>query len=186
MHLSSGEVLASDAIIYGSGWKPQPSIEFLPTDLAKRLGLPHQSSQKNELVLAADRDILGRFPRLKDQPTINPKSKPLSGDPAKQERITEPFRLYRLMAPPDPDLMKLHNIGFAGMILVLSTYLLPCYVRFLWRNCQTGTLSALCACPQALKACFGYCYKHSDGAGVSAEEQARASTLVPSCAYAFS
>ncbi|KAF2097892.1 flavin-binding monooxygenase-like protein-like protein [Rhizodiscina lignyota] len=120
VHLSNGEILPSDAIICASGWKPQPSIEFLPTTLNARLGLPHTSDQKNDLAVAADRDILGRYPRLRNQPVLNPKYKPLTGDAEAQASINEPFRLYRFMVSPDPDFLKLHNIGFAGMIWTLS------------------------------------------------------------------
>lgn len=137
VHLSDGEVLFSDAIICATGWKPGPSMEFIPADLTRRLGLPHQSDQENDLALAADRNILNQFPSLRNQPVLHPEHKASGEDQAKQKKINEPFRLYRYIAPPDAELMKLHNIGFVGMGFTVGSNI-SAQMQSLWLTAYLG------------------------------------------------
>lgn len=131
VHLADGKVLDSDALICATGWKTLPSINFLPEGLTERLGLPNASSKPNELERKADSKIFSTFPKLQQQPLLNAHYKPLRGDPEKEQSLNEPFRLYRFVVPADPELMALHNIGFAGMAWSLSQPLIA-ELQALW------------------------------------------------------
>jgi len=98
--LSNGERLDADALVCCTGWKHTPPIKFLPDGLD--LGLPHRRtlSEPSALIAQADKEVLGRFPRLKDQPKPNPKLKPLKDAVKTAEHEQEPYRLYRFMVPP--------------------------------------------------------------------------------------
>jgi hypothetical protein len=119
IHLSNGERLETDALIFCTGWKHTPPLKFLPDGLD--LGLPHQRSlsEPSNLIAQADKEVLEKFPRLKDQPKPNPKYKPLEDAEKTDEKEQEPYRLYRYMVPPA--FIKSRDIAFAGSLLTIST-----------------------------------------------------------------
>lgn len=130
VHLSNGTTLPGDALICSTGWHHRPSIEFLPSGIDVELGLPHDSKgPESQMVSQADKEILARFPRLVDQPTVNENYTPLpsaSTDGTVDER---PFRLYRFMVPPAS--INEPSIAFAGIVLTIHT--LPvAQVQALW------------------------------------------------------
>ncbi|TAQ90274.1 hypothetical protein B7494_g1449 [Chlorociboria aeruginascens] len=115
--LSNGERIPTDALIYATGWSPSPPLKFLPEGL--NLGLPHESgsSEPLELIERADKEILSRFPRLKVQPTPNPKhKKPLATVSGAMGYASpkkfEPYRLHRFMIPPA--FLQSRDIAFVG------------------------------------------------------------------------
>lgn len=120
LHLSDGTSVHGDAMIFATGWKVRHNVQFEPEGLEKRLGLPHESRERNELAEAADVETYKNFPKLKNQPVWNSHYKPLPGDPARQANLNEPYRLYRFMVPPDADFIKAHDIGFVGMMGTFS------------------------------------------------------------------
>ncbi len=115
--LSDGQKISTDALICCTGWKQNPSINFLPSNA--NLGLRHMpdSSEPVDLIERADREILTTFPRLKDQPKPNPKAKPL--EKLNDDSNLTPYRLFRFMVPPSTT--PTHDIAFAGYMLTIST-----------------------------------------------------------------
>ncbi|KAL4929511.1 flavin-containing monooxygenase [Aspergillus undulatus] len=105
VHLSTGKTLDADAIVCATGWKKEPSFEFLNWDSA----LVKDGAGMDGLLKAADDEILSRFPILKSQPSLrtNTRNKP------------DPLRLYRFMVPPLT--FEKRNLAFAGMISSVST-----------------------------------------------------------------
>lgn len=126
VHLSSDEIIDTDALILATGWKHTSSIKFLPVGLEAQLGLPSSNSsaklEQEHLTARADAEILSRYPRLKDQPEVNKKFKPLtSDDPTSQnaERLSA-LNLYRFMVPTDTELLAAHDIAFAGNVMTIT------------------------------------------------------------------
>jgi hypothetical protein len=127
VHLSNGEELATDALVCCTGWKRTPPLTFLPSGLD--LGIPHKPSTSDSvaLTLKADKEILNRFPRLKDQPAPNPKAKSLPI--VNPEEGLTPYNLYRFMIPASTT--KNQDIAFAGSVMSISTTLLA-QIQALW------------------------------------------------------
>jgi len=119
VHLSTGDDLASDAMIYSTGWRFLPPIKFQPEGIDRVLGLPYQSPDVDPLVAKADQEILTRFPRLARQPTGNPALTPMPGDD--RVDINHPFRLYRFILPPTDAFGR--SIAFIGMMHNINTSL---------------------------------------------------------------
>lgn len=119
VHLSNGEHLETDALVCCTGWKHTPPLKFLPDGLD--LGLPHRRglSEPSNLIARADKEILERFPRLKDQPKPNPDYKPQRDAEKTVEHEQKPYRLYRFMVPPA--FIESRDIAFAGSLLTIST-----------------------------------------------------------------
>jgi len=131
-HLSTGVTVQGDAIICSTGWKPHPSIKFLPEGIDKRLGLPqtapNPTSAEATRIQEADATVLDRFPRLRNQPTRGPSHKDFKDlrsldarqHPAlAQGEEEEPYRLYRFMVPPA--FINERSIGFVGALMTLNT-----------------------------------------------------------------
>ncbi|KIW31274.1 uncharacterized protein PV07_02935 [Cladophialophora immunda] len=119
-HLSNGTTVSGDALICSTGWHHRPSMKFLPEGIDAELGIPHDSTEpETSLVSRADEEILGRFPRLKDQPDVYQNYQPLQ--PAKDEAVVNqrPFRLYRFMVPPTS--INTPSIAFLGILLTIHT-----------------------------------------------------------------
>lgn len=118
--LSDGLVVEAEALVLATGWTKDPNVKFVPESLVKRLGLPHRSNEANEMAEAADKEVLARFPSLRNQPIWNSKYKPLPGGPAQQASLNEPYRLYRFMIPSDPTFIASHDVGFVGAMSTFS------------------------------------------------------------------
>lgn len=116
--LSDGTRLITDAIVCATGWKARPPLKFLPEGLDAQLGLPSDNplspSSRNDFK-SADTEILSRFPRLREQPKT-----PVPGGDTSADETSQPFTLYRFMAPPSAVLSD-PSIAFAGMITTIST-----------------------------------------------------------------
>jgi len=131
-HLSTSESVQGDAMICSTGWKPHPTIKFLPDGIDKRLGLPQTSTNPTSAELArvsaADATVLERLPRLQYQPVRGPERKELKDlralDPDQHPTLArgdeeEPYRLYRFMVPPA--FINERSIGFAGALMSVHT-----------------------------------------------------------------
>jgi cation diffusion facilitator CzcD-associated flavoprotein CzcO len=128
VHLSTDDILQSDLLICATGWKSTPPLKFLPEGIDQQLGLPWSpDSLDQDLVKRADEEILKRFPRLRDQPTANPKYKPLSNNA--EAAAPHPFRLARFMVPPL--LVKERSIAFLGIETTINTAILA-QTQALW------------------------------------------------------
>lgn len=112
IHLASGETLAVDGLVCATGWKQRPPIRFLPDGIDVELGISQKDPDcLRSVVQHADEEILGRFPRIKDQPIVT-KHQDLVAEKA-------PLRLFRFMAPPTLALER--NIAFSGLLFVVPT-----------------------------------------------------------------
>ncbi|KXX75487.1 Indole-3-pyruvate monooxygenase YUCCA2 [Madurella mycetomatis] len=132
VHLSDGTQLDTDALCCVTGWKHVPPIKFLPEGIDRELGLPHAPAKSPlftaESVERADREILSRFPRLRDQPVQNRDMKPLLGagaisaaDENNPYTPLTPWLLYRFMVPPSARFLQTRDIAFAGILMNFST-----------------------------------------------------------------
>lgn len=128
VHLSTDEELPTDVLICSTGWKCSPPIKFLPEGIEQELGLPWSKDiLDQQLLKRADEEILDRFPRLKDQPTMNPKYKPLSNQ--SDTFVPHPFRLTRFIIPSS--MMNERSIAFMGMINTIDTSMVG-QIQALW------------------------------------------------------
>lgn len=114
--LGNGTHLSTDAIVCATGWKARPPLKFLPEGLDAELGLPSSAPLPSQADFkSADAEILSRFPRLQEQPKT-----PIPGGDTAADGTSQPFTLYRFMAPPSAVLSD-PSIAFAGMITTIST-----------------------------------------------------------------
>lgn len=140
VYLSNGKELVTDALICATGWKHQPTLKFLPSGFNASLGLPHKPSSEFATSLSAqisraDEEILKRFKRLGNQPSINPHYKSLvdtqslSDSTYVEDERFKFFRLYRFMIPPA--FLHTRDIAFAGNLMTISTTLVA-QTQALW------------------------------------------------------
>lgn len=147
IHLSDGTEFESDALIANTGWKHLPPMKFLPEGIDKELGLPHALADKapeedlanqKDLIERADKEILERFPRLKDQPVWNRNYIPLTkqkGIESKDEVTTctplTPYMLHHFIVPPSERLLRTRDIAFVGLATNFSN-VITAHVQGLW------------------------------------------------------
>ncbi|EAU37658.1 predicted protein [Aspergillus terreus NIH2624] len=111
---SDGTSIQTDALVAITGWKLGSTLEYKPDGLDAQLGIPSSYSDTKEnafweqLDSEADKEILGRFPYLRNPPSRIPY----------KQNVT-PFRLYRGIAPPS--LTTLGDYSLAYMKMVHST-----------------------------------------------------------------
>ncbi|KAH8676068.1 hypothetical protein BX600DRAFT_432600 [Xylariales sp. PMI_506] len=141
VYLSNGTTLKSEALCCATGWSHTPPTKFLPEGIEKDLGIPHEPTSDDDwdsLVERADKEILTKFPRLKDPPVQNKHYIPLletegmslaNGTEAREEKT--PYALYRFMIPPTPSMLKHRDIAFSGMLMNFST-LIGSHLQGLW------------------------------------------------------
>ncbi|GLI80119.1 hypothetical protein PoHVEF18_008469 [Penicillium ochrochloron] len=151
VHLSTGEELKSTALICSTGWRATPNLKFLPGGIDRELGFPWSSDPLDEqMVKAADEEILRRFPRLRDQPTPNPKYKPLNDEA--EAAAPHPFRLARFMVPLSQ--VKDRSLAFMGITMTINTTIIA-QTQALWISAYFGgqlTPTAVEQCPAAVRA----------------------------------
>ncbi len=139
VHLTDGVDLPADTLVCSTGWVQRPPIEFLPEGIDASLGLPHYSAEPNELATKADNEVLTRFPRLKNQPFLNSRYKPLTSGPdlKRAQAPNQPYRLYHFISPPSPKLLQARNLAFAGAYLSVSTVTIA-QLQALWITAYLG------------------------------------------------
>ncbi|KAJ5367911.1 uncharacterized protein N7496_007671 [Penicillium cataractarum] len=151
VHLSTGEELKSTALICSTGWRATPNLKFLPEGIDRELGFPWSTDPLDEeMVKAADEEILRRFPRLRDQPTPNPKYKPLNDEA--EAAVPHPFRLARFMVPLSQ--VKDRSLAFMGITMTINTTIIA-QTQALWIAAYFGnqlTPTAVEHCPAAVRA----------------------------------
>ncbi|GAQ03859.1 dimethylaniline monooxygenase [N-oxide-forming] 5 [Aspergillus lentulus] len=151
VHLSSGTDLPSSALICSTGWKATPNLDFLPPGLDTDCGFPWAADPiPEDLLAAADDEILRRFPRLRNQPAPPKDYAPLAPDaPA---TAAHPFRLARFMVPCS--LARERSLAFMGIAMTINTTLLA-QAQALWITAFFGgspVLRPAERCPSALRA----------------------------------
>jgi len=116
IHLSTGETIEADALHCSTGWKHEPPIKFSPPLLATKLGYPGSYDPSDaEMTAKIDKEIISRFPMLKNQPNVTPNRDPAKGPLASKEM---PYRLYRYTVPPATAHDR--NFAVAGAFLSLG------------------------------------------------------------------
>ncbi|GIK06168.1 hypothetical protein Aspvir_001812 [Aspergillus viridinutans] len=151
VHLSSGTDLPSSALICSTGWKATPNLDFLPAGLDTDCGFPWAADPiPEDLLAAADEEILRRFPRLRDQPAPPKDYAPLAPDaPA---AAAHPFRLARFMVPCS--LARERSLAFMGITMTINTTLVA-QAQALWITAFFGgkpVLQPTERCPSAVRA----------------------------------
>lgn len=102
--LDGGTEVQADALLCGTGW--MSNYPFFSEEVSRSLGLPHDRDDSLEdLLAAADRQILEYFPQLGNPP---PHSKP--------ERSSA-TKLYKGIAPLDD-----HSVAFLGHMDVSNAF----------------------------------------------------------------
>ena len=132
VHLSDGNVLEADSFVCATGWKLGPHLKFLPDGIEQRLGIPYRSVERDELAEKADKVIFEKFPALLDQPMKNPGYIPLTSSANDTvPRPTQPFRLFRFLVPPTPEMLECRNVAFlSGHHTILKPILAQ--IQALW------------------------------------------------------
>ena len=142
IHLTSTKegdsTISVDALLCATGFQFIPSITFLtengePIDTSE-VGIPHHADSDSDLVEEADQEILTRFPRLKDQPTLNPALKPFRDNTGATE-LNRSYVLYRFMVPPA--FINDRTIAFAGSLQTTCTALVA-QSQALWLTAYFG------------------------------------------------
>ncbi|KAJ6262357.1 hypothetical protein Dda_3165 [Drechslerella dactyloides] len=126
-------VIDTDALICSTGWKYKPRVKFLPEGIDRDLGLPYVNKEiadyaDEELTKKADAEILKKYPRLANQPIVNPNYQPLHGN-SEHDELNRPFRLWRLIAPADKRFR--NSIAFCGALMNLDTSI-TAHIQSLW------------------------------------------------------
>ncbi|KAK1145866.1 hypothetical protein N8T08_003812 [Aspergillus melleus] len=153
---SDSLVLPSDALISCTGWQATPNLTFqasasLPAP-GLSMGFPWSDDPlPKPMVLAANTEILTRFPRLIDQPSLPSSYTPLA--PGAPATARHPFRLYRFMVPPA--LAASRSIAFMGLTMTINTTMVA-QAQALWIAAYFSTdmlsLSPRERCPESLRA----------------------------------
>lgn len=144
VHLSNGAALQTDALCCSTGWKHVPPIKFLPEGVAEELGIPHTPTlgtfPPKTLVEKIDREILEKFPRLRDQPVQNAKYEPLlknkglsSDDAITPSTSLTPYTLYHFIAPPSARFLASRDVAFAGILMNFTVSTIA-HAQSLWIN----------------------------------------------------
>jgi hypothetical protein len=151
VHLSSGTTLPTTALICSTGWRSTPNLKFLPEGIDRELGFPWSADPLNEnLVKAADEEILRRFPRLRDQPCPNPHFRPLNDQ--SEAAVPHPFRLAKFMVPLP--FIRERSLAFMGITMTINTTLIA-QTQALWISAYFRgdlTPTATDRCPLAVRA----------------------------------
>ncbi|SPQ27073.1 fee1d58e-21ec-4d75-a55d-3a4d30cd2ab5 [Thermothielavioides terrestris] len=168
VHLSDGVQLAADVLLANTGWKHVPPVKFLPEGIEKELGVPHAPDNNNtagtaekdlacqqDLIDEADRQILQRFPRLKDQPVWNKAFVPLleqkglaSSDAVTPCTPLSPYMLHRFMVPVSPRFLRARDVAFVGAVSNFSN-VLTAHLQGLWVGAYFAGRLAATALPPA-------------------------------------
>lgn len=147
VHLSDGTELEADALLAHTGWKHVPPMKFLPEGIEKELGIPHAPvdeappedlAGQKDLIKLADKEILERFPRLKNQPVWNKDYVPMtdmkgidSEDAVTPYKSLTPYMLHHFMVPASERFLRSRDTAFVGMVSNFSN-VITAHLQGLW------------------------------------------------------
>lgn len=147
VHLSDGTEFESDALLAHTGWKHVPPIKFLPEGIETELGIPHTPNDgapatdlANDpaMIDRADKEILKRFPRLKDPPVWNKNYIPMteqkgimSDDDVTPYTPLTPYMLHHFIVPPSERFLKRRDTAFIGIVSNFSNMIMA-HLQGLW------------------------------------------------------
>ncbi|KXJ88436.1 hypothetical protein Micbo1qcDRAFT_214329 [Microdochium bolleyi] len=137
--LDNGVQIDTDVLVCATGWKHRDSsLSFINFDT----GLRQKGAEREGLFKKADRQLLNRFPILRNQPELRPeqihkrehdrlaRGKAGPGGPEDDNGDAhEPARLYRFIVPSQG--VASRNIAFAGRVSPISTAICA-HVQGLW------------------------------------------------------
>ncbi|OHE99997.1 hypothetical protein CORC01_04644 [Colletotrichum orchidophilum] len=157
VHLSDGTEFPAEVLLAHTGWKHVPPIKFLPEGIEKELGIPHAPignaprvdlAGQADLVDLADKEILERFPRLKNQPVWNKNYVPLteqkgikSDDAVTPYRTLTPYMLHHFIVPPSERFLRTRDTAFIGMVSNFSN-IITAHIQGLWISAYFSGLLA--------------------------------------------
>ncbi|EUC40661.1 hypothetical protein COCMIDRAFT_9508 [Bipolaris oryzae ATCC 44560] len=142
IRLKSGTTLTANALVCATGWQKAHTFRFNPPSLEHDLGLPCPPTPSDQALMAAsETSLFTDFPYL-SQRNVNRPGHPdpsLRSTPQPRKAQTQPYRLYRFIAPPR--FLTHPTIAFAGAVHCLGTF--PCaYIQSLWiESFFSGTLA---------------------------------------------
>ncbi|XXH01067.1 hypothetical protein Hte_007418 [Hypoxylon texense] len=147
VHLSDGTEFESDVLLAHTGWKHVPPIKFMPEGIEGELGIPHtpradapSTDLANDPVLTerVDKEILERFPRLKDQPIWNKNYIPMteqkgitSDDEITPYKTLTPYMLHHFIVPPSERFLRSRDTAFIGIVSNFSN-MITAHLQGLW------------------------------------------------------
>ena len=120
VHLSDGKEIEADVVVCATGWNFAPSMSFSPPSIVDQIGMI-KSDPNDERVKEADKEILNRFPELKDQPPAGPIGV--------KEREQTSFHLHRNAIPPA--FLESRNLAYSGAAISLRGMMVM-EVQALW------------------------------------------------------
>lgn len=112
VRLSDGSDISADIFICATGYEQAPNVKLLPGGIAPKIGLS-AALPDDDMVKAADEEILRRFPGLKDQPPAGPNGL--------REREQASYTLYRNTV--SPSFLASQNLAYCGMAVTLRGFL---------------------------------------------------------------
>jgi hypothetical protein len=124
IYFSDGSSIKADVLVCATGWKIEPTITILPSNVAEKIGFSKATSSDPNIA-AADKEILRRFPEFEESPMKRRKEAILSGE---QEEPPS-WVLYHGMVPPY--FLSSRNFAYCGMAVSLRGYLVA-HVQALW------------------------------------------------------
>ena len=113
VHLSNGKDLHPDVLVCATGYKSTPTVSFLPENISDKIGIS-TAPPSDPAVQAADKELMKRFPGLKDQPPAGPVGE-------KEREQTSPL-LYRGTVPPA--FLQSRNLAYCGLTIGLRGMLI--------------------------------------------------------------
>ncbi|KAI1385183.1 FAD/NAD(P)-binding domain-containing protein [Hypoxylon trugodes] len=147
VHLSDGTEFESDVLLAHTGWKHVPPIKFLPEGIEGELGIPHtprddapSTDLANDAAIMerVDKEILERFPRLKDQPVWNKNYIPMteqkgivSNDDVTPYKPLTPYMLHHFIVPPSERFLRARDTAFIGIVSNFSN-MITAHLQGLW------------------------------------------------------
>jgi hypothetical protein len=132
VHLSNGLNLRADALICCTGWKVDPSINFLPRETTVEVGLPGEQTSEDPTTKRAKQQVLRDNPCLRRRPKRTlPIEIPPSASVSISRNTSRAYRLYRFLVPCGERFLNLRNIAFIGTHLSVNAIMVA-QVQALW------------------------------------------------------
>ena len=135
VHLSNGVDLEVDALVCCTGWVTHPPVRFLPKGIPPILGLENYDGDDWKLAEKARTEIFDSLPVVREPPkrTLPPGSaKPSRLDPSSSGgKVSNGYRLYRFLVPPNERIFAQRNIAFIGSHLALNAIMIA-QLQALW------------------------------------------------------
>jgi hypothetical protein len=121
VNLSDGTILPADLVICATGWSHEPTVKFLPQGLSENIGISTSTPESDSSVMAADAEIMKRFPFLKTYSSGKSYAIPTLKQPS--------YSLYHGIVPPF--FLLRENLAYVGMAPNIRGFLVA-EIQALW------------------------------------------------------